>query len=140
MTTTSYRKKSNNGGLRPTNTALRRQTHILRQSGLSQKKIADELDVAVTTVQSWLAMPCPTEEEARRYGQTLFKEKRPKKETACIKTTMTPSTHERLVRESELQNAPKSYVVELAILLYLDAMDRLRGDIEGPINVMGYRI
>lgn len=119
---------------------MRQQAHDLRAAGVSKREIVRQLDVSRSTVEDWLLRPRPTEDEIKRLEEHAARPKTAKSGCVPFRIHFDPVTHHRLVEEAERQGAPRTRVVDLAVELYCDAMARLRGEIEGPINVKGYQL
>lgn len=119
----------------------RRAAHDLRAKGCSKPEIISQLDVARSTVEDWLLRPPPTDEELARLEARAAQPKAVNgRGHIGFRACFPPDVYDRLLAEAERQGAARVRIVDCAVQLYLDAMARARGEIEGPLNVKGYRV
>jgi hypothetical protein len=120
---------------------MRQRVHDLKEANpkMSIREMQRTLDLSYASLKDWLTRPRPTDDEiaARIHGLA----NRPVDQTGQVplKLRLEPENYARLRREMDTQGAAMNRIMNCALLLYLDCMDRARCESSEPVNIMGYR-
>jgi hypothetical protein len=114
-----------------------RAAHDMAAEGKSTRAIAVTLQVSRDSIQTYLRLPRPTDEDLAAAATLVVRKTHPGVRP-CIRIKTDPETLAAFEQEALRQGCSISMLGDLAVQLYLDAAKRLRGETDEPIPLRGY--
>jgi hypothetical protein len=119
---------------------LTRQIHLLTKEGKGRRRIERALHISNDTINRYLALPCPTEEEIAAAPD----EHPPGMDTPGglkqVRAYLAPEDMERLKATSGDAKPNVSDLARQAIRFWCDALEHINGDDHNPVQLCGVKV
>lgn len=120
---------------------MRQRVHDFRDANpeMSISGLCAHFDLSYASLKDWLARPRPTDEEIAKRSALKSSQISGASVQVPIKAWIEPDIYARVHDEMNRQGAARNRIINNALLLYLDCMDRARSNSGEPVNIIGYR-
>jgi hypothetical protein len=120
---------------------MRQRVHDFRNANpeMSIRGLCAHFDLSYASLKDWITRPRPTDDEIAQRSVLKSNQASGASVQVPIKAWIEPDIYARVHEEMERQGAARNRIINNALLLYLDCMDRVRSNSREPVNVLGYR-
>jgi hypothetical protein len=120
---------------------MRQRVHDFRNANpeMSIRGLCAHFDLSYASLKDWITRPRPTDDEIAQRSVLKSSQASGASVQVPIKAWIEPDIYARVHEEMERQGAARNRIINNALLLYLDCMDRVRSNSREPVNVLGYR-
>jgi hypothetical protein len=120
---------------------MRQRVHDFRNANpeMSISGLCAHFDLSYASLKDWITRPRPTDDEIAQRSALKSNRASGTSVQVPVKAWIEPDIYARVHEEMERQGAARNRIINNALLLYLDCMDRARNNSREPVNVLGYR-